>query len=90
MLRRGGVVASGTMQELREAFGALNYEIHYVMAGSPSLQTETANDMESLNRLTASIAETEGMVRRIESRYPGLEEMLVRIGIWVIDISWPL
>jgi ABC-2 type transport system ATP-binding protein len=36
--------------------------------------------MNELNECTGLIAEAGGKVERIESRYPSLEEMLVKIG----------
>ena len=39
-----------------------------------------AEDMKELNECTAIITDSGGRVEKIESRYPSLEEMLVRIG----------
>jgi ABC-2 type transport system ATP-binding protein len=36
--------------------------------------------MKDLNETTALISEAGGTVEKIESRYPSLEEMLVKIG----------
>ena len=40
----------------------------------------TAESMDELNFVTAAVASAGGTVRRIESRYPSLEEMLLMIG----------
>ena len=39
-----------------------------------------AKDMGELNECTGLIGEAGGKVEKIESRYPSLEEMLVKIG----------
>ena len=36
--------------------------------------------MKELNEISATIKEAGGNVEKIESRYPSLEEMLVKIG----------
>jgi len=92
ILRQGAIAAIGSMDELRETFGSLSYQIHFVGADEslmpPSLVCEEAGgecvakaeSMEELNSVTAAVAAAGGTVRRIESRYPSLEEMLLRIG----------
>jgi ABC-2 type transport system ATP-binding protein len=92
ILRRGQEVAFGTMDELRETFGSVTYEIHFVINDPSSLkgvlEYESENgtfravvhDMDALNEVTACIAEGDGKVKKIESKYPSLEEMLVKIG----------
>jgi ABC-2 type transport system ATP-binding protein len=93
ILRRGKVVALGTMDELREQFGSITYTIWF-SAADPSLidrhtvpyrQDEKgfacdAGDMAGLNACSAAITTAGGRVERIESRYPSLEEMLVAVG----------
>lgn len=92
ILRQGKVAAFGTMEELREDFGSLSYYIRFVagdIAALPaSLDFEEeggecvaiAESMDALNSVTAAVASAGGTVRRIESRYPSLEEMLLMIG----------
>lgn len=92
ILRQGKVAAFGTMDELRGNFGSLSYHISFVAADEsalpPSLDFEeeggecvaVAENMDDLNRVTAAVASAGGTVRRIESRYPSLEEMLLMIG----------
>ncbi|NYT05262.1 MAG: ABC transporter ATP-binding protein [Methanomicrobiales archaeon] len=92
ILRRGKEVAFGTMDELRETFGTLTYEIHFTMddtrclAGVLEYREEggvfvaVVHDVDALNEVTACIAEGNGRVKKIESKYPSLEEMLVKIG----------
>jgi len=92
ILRRGKAVACGSMQELRERFGSITYRIFFygtaveaARGGFPAvrdggLYRAEASDIAGMNRITAEIAEMGGTVERIESRYPSLEEMLVKIG----------
>jgi len=93
ILRRGKVVAFGTMKELREQFGSLTYTIFFsiddptkLVGHSKTYRQEEgfficeAEDMKDLNECTATITEAGGRVEKIESRYPSLEEMLLKIG----------
>jgi ABC-2 type transport system ATP-binding protein len=93
ILRRGKIVADGTMAELREQFGSITYTVWFSApdparidrAAVPFRADEgglacDAPDMETLNAVSAAIAAAGGRVERIESRYPSLEEMLVTIG----------
>lgn len=93
ILRRGKVVAFGTMKELREEFGSLTYTIFFsiddpakLIGHSKTYRQEEgffvceAEDIKELNECTATITETGGRVEKIESRYPSLEEMLLKIG----------
>jgi ABC-2 type transport system ATP-binding protein len=93
ILRRGKVVALGTMDELREQFGSITYTIWFSAADParidrhavPYRQDERglacdAGDMAGLNVCSAAITAAGGRVERIESRYPSLEEMLVAVG----------
>jgi len=92
ILRRGKVVAFGSMKELREQFGSLTYTIFFSIANPGSLighsktyrQEEglyvcDAESMEELNECTGLIREAVGKVEKIESRYPSLAELLVKI-----------
>ncbi|AGB01442.1 ABC transporter ATP-binding protein [Methanoregula formicica] len=93
ILRRGKVVAFGTMKELRDQFGSLTYTIFFsiddpakLVGHSRTYRQEEgffvceAEDMKDLNECTATITEAGGRVEKIESRYPSLEEMLLKIG----------
>lgn len=93
ILKRGKVVAFGTMKELREQFGTLTYTIFFsiedpgrlVGHAKPYRQEEgffvcEAEEMKELNECTALITEAGGRVEKIESSYPSLEEMLLKIG----------
>jgi len=93
ILRRGKIVADGTMAELREQFGSITYTVWFTAPDParidrgkvPYREDEAglacdASDMENLNVVSAAIAAAGGRVDRIESRYPSLEEMLVAIG----------
>jgi ABC-2 type transport system ATP-binding protein len=87
------MVAFGTMSQLRDQFGTLTYTIFFLIDDPGNLighsktyrQEEgfficEAADMSELNECTRLIADAGGKVEKIESRYPSLEEMLVRIG----------
>jgi ABC-2 type transport system ATP-binding protein len=93
ILRRGEMVAFGSMSQLRDQFGSLTYTIFVsiddpvrLLGHSKAYAREegcyvcTAADMRELNEVTALITEAGGKVEKIESRYPSLEEMLVKIG----------
>ncbi|MDO9550352.1 MAG: ABC transporter ATP-binding protein [Methanoregula sp.] len=93
ILKRGKVVAFGTMKELREQFGTLTYAIFFsiddagkLIGHSKTYRQEEglfvcdAESMAELNECTGLIGEAGGKVEKIESRYPSLEEMLVKIG----------
>jgi ABC-2 type transport system ATP-binding protein len=93
ILRRGQVVAFGNMHELREQFGSITYTIFFSIADpgkllghsktyrqEEGLYVTDAEDMAELNESTGLIAEAGGKVEKIESRYPSLEEMLLKIG----------
>ncbi len=93
ILRRGQVVANGTMQELREKFGSVSYTIFFsiddpvkLIGHSKTYRQEegfyvcSAEDMAELNECTGIITDVGGRVERIESHYPSLEEMLMKIG----------
>jgi ABC-2 type transport system ATP-binding protein len=93
ILRRGKMVALGSMSQLRERFGSLTYTIFFSVADPGRLLGHSktygqeggsfvcsAESMKDLNETTALISEAGGTVEKIESRYPSLEEMLVKIG----------
>jgi ABC-2 type transport system ATP-binding protein len=93
ILKRGKMVAFGTMSELRDQFGSLTYTIFFsiddpgrlIGHSKPYRQEEgfficEAEDMAELNECTGTITGAGGTVEKIESRYPSLEEMLLKIG----------
>jgi ABC-2 type transport system ATP-binding protein len=93
ILKRGKMVAFGTMKELREQFGTLTYTIFFsiddpgkMVGHSKPYRQEggffvcDAEDMKELNECSDVITEAGGKVEKIESRYPSLEEMLLKIG----------
>jgi len=93
ILKRGKVVAFGSMKELREEFGTLTYTIFFsiddpgrlVGHAKPYRQEDgffvcEAEEMKELNECTGMITEAGGRVEKIESSYPSLEEMLLKIG----------
>jgi ABC-2 type transport system ATP-binding protein len=93
ILKRGKMVAFGNMQQLRDQFGSLTYTIFFAIDDPGRLVGHTkpyrqeegffiweAQDMKELNECTTIITESGGRVEKIESRYPSLEEMLVKIG----------
>lgn len=92
ILRRGRVVAQGTMPELRETFGSITYQIFFRIGDPAAFATSVgyaasdgrhlaeAHSVEELNRATATLAADGALIERIESHYPTLEEMLLKIG----------
>lgn len=92
ILRRGTIMAMGSMPELRAMFGTVSYSVYYSAAGRgdlPGLPEHVregglfrvrAGGIEEMNDLTSKIAAGGGIVERIESHFPSLEEMLVKIG----------
>jgi len=81
------------MKELRDEFGTLTYTIFFsiddpekLLGHSRTYRQEEgffvaeAGDMKELNESTAMITDASGRVEKIESRYPSLEEMLLKIG----------
>ena len=93
ILRRGQMIAFGSMSQLRERFGSLTYTIFFsiedpgrLLGHSKTYGQEggsfvcSAENMKDLNETTALITEAGGTVEKIESRYPSLEEMLVKLG----------
>jgi ABC-2 type transport system ATP-binding protein len=93
ILRRGKVVASGTMKELRDQFGSITYTLWFSAADPARIDRHAvpyreedgalacdAPDLAALNAISAAVTAAGGRVERIESRYPSLEEMLVAIG----------
>ncbi|ACL15538.1 ABC transporter ATP-binding protein [Methanosphaerula palustris] len=92
ILRRGEIIAFGSMHELREQFGSLTYHLFFSLPPGISLDPiweavvegagymTAATDLAAMNRQTEVITAAGGRVERIESHYPSLEEMLVKIG----------
>jgi len=92
ILRRGKTVADGTMPELREMFGSITYHIYFTasriedVTQVPNPVVEggffraDASSIEEMNAITSAISRAGGTIDRIESRYPSLEEMMIRIG----------
>jgi ABC-2 type transport system ATP-binding protein len=92
ILRRGREVACGTMHELRDLFGSLTYTILFTVDSTEKISdliqftrnngfyVSTAPNITEMNRITETVVKAGGVVERIESRYPSLEEMLVKIG----------
>lgn len=92
ILRRGRCVALGTMEELRERFGSISYTVEFSIgdpsclkgiiefSGEGGLFTTIVHDIDALGEITACITGEGGRIRRIESKYPTLEEMLIKVG----------
>ncbi|HUU75370.1 MAG TPA: ABC transporter ATP-binding protein [Methanoregulaceae archaeon] len=92
ILRRGKVVAMGTMQELREMFGSVSYSVYFTapdinrIEGIRNYTLEagfyhvSCGSIDEMNAVTRVVTSSGGVVERIESHYPTLEEMLVKIG----------
>ncbi len=93
ILKRGKMVAFGNMHELREQFGSITHSIFFSISDAGKLLGHSktyrqeeglyvceAEDMGELNECTGLIGDAGGKVEKIESRYPSLEEMLLKIG----------
>jgi ABC-2 type transport system ATP-binding protein len=93
ILRRGKTLALGDMDELRSKFGSVSYEIEFVLddrdllegvigsySESAGIISATVEDVDDLSNLTNVVAKGGGRVKKIESHYPSLEDMLVMIG----------
>jgi len=92
ILRRGQRVAFGSMQELREIFGSIYYSIYFTIGDIAKVEGLTsyvldggyyrtkATSVDEMGRVSNAIVAAGGSVERVESHYPSLEEMLVKIG----------
>ncbi|MFH0966575.1 MAG: ABC transporter ATP-binding protein [Methanobacteriota archaeon] len=92
ILKRGDVIIKGTMPELREKFGSIRYEVWFIIPDittmiiprdaekNGNLWMITVRTIADLNELTSNITGSGGVVERIESKYPSLEDILVHIG----------
>jgi len=93
ILRRGNMIAFGNMHQLRDQFGSLTYTIFFSIDDPGKLLGEAksyrqeeglwvseAENIKELNESSTLITEAGGKIEKIESRYPSLEEMLVKIG----------
>lgn len=92
ILRRGERVALGSMQDLREMFGSIYYYIFFTVGDIGKVEGLTsyvrdggyyrakALSIDAMGKISNAIVSAGGAVERIESHYPSLEEMLVKIG----------
>src|SRR5512136_3373437 len=92
ILRRGKEVAYGSIPELREMFGSITYTLTFSIADLSRLGNHRTYrkdgvyyavdglDIEGMNELATSLPASGGRVERVESHYPSLEQMLVKIG----------
>lgn len=92
ILRRGRIVAMGSMPELRKEFGSVSYSIYFLSENPGSIKgiplsipdggqfLVKAASIAEMNEISENIARGGGIIERIESHFPSLEEMLVTIG----------
>jgi ABC-2 type transport system ATP-binding protein len=92
ILRRGKAVACGTIRELREMFGSITYTLTFSIGDLSRLgnhrnyrkdgacYTVDGLDIDGMNELSLALPTAGGRVERVESHYPTLEQMLVKIG----------
>ena len=93
ILKRGKMVAFGNMHQLRDQFGSITYSIFFSIddpgrllgpaktyVQEEGLWVAEARDITDLNESSTLINEAGGKIVKIESRYPSLEEMLLKIG----------
>jgi ABC-2 type transport system ATP-binding protein len=92
ILKRGKEVACGSIRELREMFGSITYTLTFSIGDLSRLGNHRnyrkdgiyysveGLDIDSLNELSLALPGAGGRVERVESHYPSLEQMLVKIG----------
>ncbi len=90
ILKQGKIVEMGNMDELRERFGTVTYGIFFTEPadGLPEKATRLADGLyrleivsiDELNKVTSTLTRSGSEIKRIESVYPTLEEMLVTVG----------
>jgi ABC-2 type transport system ATP-binding protein len=92
ILRRGKEVACGTIRELREMFGSITYTLTFSIGDLSRLGNHRnyrkdglyyavdGLDIDGMNELSLALPPAGGRVERVESHYPTLEQMLVKIG----------
>jgi ABC-2 type transport system ATP-binding protein len=92
ILRRGKEVACGTIGELREMFGSITYTLTFSIGDLSRLGNHRnyrkdgiyysvdGLDIDGMNELSCALPPAGGRVERVESHYPTLEQMLVKIG----------
>lgn len=92
ILRRGKEVAMGSMHELRELFGSISYRISFLIPDIGAVEScrkyvfegglyhVSVPSIAEMNRCTGIIVQNGGSIERIESHYPTLEEMLIKVG----------
>jgi ABC-2 type transport system ATP-binding protein len=82
ILKQGKVVVDGSMSELRDMFGSTTYEIWYRPAGSGEDAEQVMRFVPAANEVLDALNEVVadgGKVDRIESQYPSLEEIMMKI-----------
>jgi len=92
ILRRGKEVACGSIRELREMFGSITYTLTFSIGDLALLGNHRSYrkdgiywavdglDIDGMNELSLALPGAGGRVERVESHYPSLEQMLVKIG----------
>ena len=92
ILRRGKEVACGSIGELREMFGSITYTLTFSIGDLSRLGNHRnykkdgiyysvdGLDIDGMNELSLALPGAGGRVERVESHYPSLEQMLVKIG----------
>ncbi|MBN1167877.1 MAG: ABC transporter ATP-binding protein [Methanospirillaceae archaeon] len=90
ILKQGRIVEMGSMDELRERFGTVTYGVLFTepAANLPEKATRLADrlyrlevvSIDELNEVTTTLTRSGSEIKRIESVYPTLEEMLVAVG----------
>jgi ABC-2 type transport system ATP-binding protein len=92
ILRRGKEVACGSIRELREMFGTITYTLTFSIGDLSRLgnhrnyrkdgiyYSADGLDIDGMNELSLALPAAGGRVQRVESHYPSLEQMLVKIG----------
>lgn len=79
ILKQGNVVIDGPMDEIREHFGSTTYDVWYTPEGEESAIVRSVSVVDEIEGVLAEISSTGGRVQRIETQYPSLEEILMKI-----------
>lgn len=79
ILKQGNVVIDGSMNEIREHFGSTTYDVWYTPEGEEDAMVRSVSAAGEVEGVLTEISSLGGRVERIETQYPSLEEILVKI-----------
>jgi len=84
IMNEGRIVARGTVPEIRDAHGDVEYRVHTSVAVPGSTQengthVSVVEDMDAVDRLRDSAGQRGGSVTDIRTREPSLEEVFLEL-----------